>query len=344
MEKVDILLEYLLDRFLKPCAESYVTYSWNRVTERILKETEHYDFNTFRYIKKSGEIYCGPRTTISDSIYGTQATIMSQYPETVSINTHYILIPFFFEGHEVEKSCCDSSIHNIGKITTEPCGTLYIMNDNMDFSAVKEKHKLVVTYGSFNCEIYKLKTFIDGVLEYNFDIHYPCHSKNRVKYCLSDSFLVPYIKIREVPIQQVSLNDIYEKYLLKTSGLSASKHRYFELGAYDEAYSTGRAGARKTLSLKIAYSITRLTINTLKELRSRIKSFSDSTVSHEIIKKLICLSITLVNFNSDPISCADEHDAVFLNAYAFINRQLSIFKVKYSAEDRRSKKTWHEFS
>ena len=92
MEKVDILLEYLLDRFLKPCAESYVTYSWNRVTERILKETEHYDFNTFRYIKKSGEIYCGPRTTISDSIYGTQATIMSQYPETVSINTHYILI------------------------------------------------------------------------------------------------------------------------------------------------------------------------------------------------------------------------------------------------------------
>ena len=184
----------------------------------------------------------------------------------------------------------------------------------------------------------------DGVLEYNFDIHYPCISRSRVKYCLSDSFLVPYIQIREVPIQKISLNAIYKKYLLDNFVLSVLKRDHFERGVDDEAYCTGKTGTRKMLSLKIAYSITCLTINTLKKSRSRIESFSDSTVSHEIIKRLICLSIPLVNFNTDSISCADEHDAVFLNAYAFINRQLSVFKIQSSAEDRRSTKTWHEFS
>ena len=344
MEKVDILLEYLLDRFLNPYEETYIDYTWNRSAARISKETGHHDFNTSRYIEKSGEIYCSTRTAIFDPIYASQTTIMAQYPKQVSINTHYILIPFFFEGGGVRKSCCDSSIHNIKKITTEPCGTLYIMNDNINFTESNEKHKLEVSYGSFNCKIYKLKAFIDGVLEYNFDIHYPCISRSRVKYCLSDSFLVPYIQIREVLIQKISLNDIYEKYLLDTLVFSVFKRRYFECGVDDESYCTGKSEVRKTLSLKIAYSITRLAINTLKELRSRIEIFSDSTVSHEIIKKLICLSITLVNFNTEPMSTVDEHDAVFLNAYAFINRQLSVFKVQYLAHDRRSKKTWNEFS
>ena len=145
-------------------------------------------------------------------------------------------------------------------------------------------------------------------------------------------------------IQKISLNDIYKKYLLDTLVFSVFKRKYFERGVDDEAYCTGNSEARKTLSLKIAYSITRLAINTLKELRSRIESFSDSTVSNEIIKKLICLSITLVNSDTEQIATADEHDAVFLNAYAFINRQLSVFKVQYLAHDRRSKKTWNEFS
>lgn len=127
-EKINLLSKYILSIFLNMNKNYKIYYTWwllETKAESNNSKLQIYINNDVNYDYKSNS------PTKRGSLLDNQQ-LKSLGSQKISVDTRYILVPFFFPMHSIEYLCNDKNSHVISKIDSEPCGWIYTLNDGDD--------------------------------------------------------------------------------------------------------------------------------------------------------------------------------------------------------------------
>ena len=318
-DKISALTSEILQKIQNTSATSTIEYIWKnnvKVKERFShimvdmnQENENFmNFSRCSESKKRKNTNNGVKTTI---------------------NSLYVLIPFFFAENILEFTCCpDPMAHEVIRISSEPCGTLYIINDNDLYG----KHKMEVYKGKFLLEKHMIEKFITGVLDYKFTIlNISTEWPKIISYKVTDNFIELGLKKRIASNNNTSLRRIFQENNQKLSGKSffQSELENSRMGKQEiQFYDRGRT--KKKLGLNIIYTTVSFIAEKLIDMEIMSRG-SELYENDKIMKSFVFLCTLLHKFNCDFYMLSDI-DRKFISAYGFLMRQLSIFNPGYMLE------------
>ena len=145
---------------------------------------------------------------------------------------------------------------------------------------------------------------------------------------MNDSFVMPYIKIKEWENKKISLlamKNKLSKYSLNFWDGMSREFRFSILNSGIVLKQTNFAACRKHAAREIVYSIVYYITERLIELEAHISTEKKKKSSINIFKELFEMSLYFIPFNTDPITDIDMYDEMFFSAYSFLFRQFSVF-------------------
>ena len=269
-KKLDLLFDYIHKKFANSTKGCKIPYHWTKSEYYYEHKDQLSRLVAVETHGESDEILMG---VVRDGLSLTvknNCMLMLHNNRCVSSKTHYVVVPFFFPKNSLTKPCCDDSLHkNI--IITEPCGTLYVMED---LPNQKKSHYIQISNGPFMPEKDLCKTFINKILRQDFVIYKP-KGIGGYKYSMNDSFVMPYIKIKEWENKKISLlamKNKLSKYSLNFWDGMSREFRFSILNSGIVLKQTNFAACRKHAAREIVYSIVYYITERLIELEAHIST------------------------------------------------------------------------